>query len=1164
MQTTLLGLAIAIILALVAALVGPLLLDWGSHRTLFEAEASRLIGVKVRVTGDIDARLLPSPRLMLHDIQIGDGSETIRARSLGVEFALGSLMRGEWRAAELHVVGPQVRLGLDSSGRLQAPNLAMTFKPDELSIDRLSIEDGTVVLADAASGTGLTLGRVWFNGEARSLVGPVKGEGAVTVAGALYPYRLALGRVSDAGTLKVHLNLDPTDYPLNFEADGTLAVVGNTPGFDGTLGLARPVGIGLRRPGPLAGDVTQPWRVGGKIKATAQSALMQDVEFQYGSEEQGFRLTGVADFKFGARPRFNGVLSGWQIDVDRAVSGRGGGKQAPAAVIRQLVAFGTSAFRTSLPVQLGIGIDQVTLGGNGLQNLRGDISSNANGWSLDRLEFRAPGLTQVRLSGRLAVGNDGVAFSGPAQIDSSDPRALALWLEGRGDTPQGDIRPLSLHGDVTLASDRIAIEQLKAEFDRRPVTGRLLYTLASTDRPAKLDADLKTPQLDIDAALGFGRALLAGSALERPREMTLAIEIGRATFSGVDAGNARVHMHVDPDGLQVDRLTIGDIGGGSFSAAGRIETKGNVPRGSFVVDLETTKAAAIATIAEKVVPERIASAVRILERVGRAKLHGTLDVAGDDKTSSTAARVAVTGTLDELRVDVRARVSGDWQSRSISVVEMNATVDATAGSLVKFAKLDEVVASGNGPAQLKASLKGPVGGDLTFDVQVAGEGLAAKLNGKGKVPATGRIQGDALVEVREAHLKPLRPGPVAASAGQLPFRLSSRVALAAGALTFDDVNAKLGASAIHGRFRIDDASPWRVEGAVDVNVADSGSLLAVAIGLPRALKDGPGWSWSSEPFGSGLFGRFAGEIAFRFGRVELLPNVNGRDVRGTVRFGGDSIALDSAGEVAGGKLASIVTFRNEQDGLNAHVKMSLAGADSGALFSGAARPPVTGLLNLSLEGEATGLSAVALVGSARGSGKIELTDAQLAGLDPRTFDAVTRAVDQGLAIEQGRIADVVRKSIGSGRLSVRRAESVLTVSAGQIRLSNPAVDSKDAALSVSGAFDLTDGLVDARLVLSGQNEAAGTRPDIFMALRGPLPDVSYNIDVSALTGWLTLRAVENQTKRLRAIELVPQQPATRPVPKVNPAPPLPAPTDVKPAPKPRSVGRPAASVGTQN
>ena len=81
MQTTLLGLAIAIILALVAALVGPLLIDWGSHRSLFEAEASRLIGVDVRVTGAIEARLLPSPPLTLHDIEIGSAATTRSARA---------------------------------------------------------------------------------------------------------------------------------------------------------------------------------------------------------------------------------------------------------------------------------------------------------------------------------------------------------------------------------------------------------------------------------------------------------------------------------------------------------------------------------------------------------------------------------------------------------------------------------------------------------------------------------------------------------------------------------------------------------------------------------------------------------------------------------------------------------------------------------------------------------------------------------------------------------------------------------------------------------------------------------------------------------------------------------------------------------------------------
>ena len=183
LQTTLLGLAIAIILALVAALVGPLLIDWGGHRSMFEAEASRLIGVDVRVTGAIEARLLPTPSLTLHDIEIGSGSDKIRARSLGIEFALGPLMRGEWRAAEMHLVGPQLSLGLDATGHVLAPKLAINFSPDNLSIDRLSIEDGKVTLTDAANGAQTTLDRLWFNGEARSLLGPFKGEGAVTVGG---------------------------------------------------------------------------------------------------------------------------------------------------------------------------------------------------------------------------------------------------------------------------------------------------------------------------------------------------------------------------------------------------------------------------------------------------------------------------------------------------------------------------------------------------------------------------------------------------------------------------------------------------------------------------------------------------------------------------------------------------------------------------------------------------------------------------------------------------------------------------------------------------------------------------------------------------------------------------------------------------------------------
>ena len=79
MQTTLLGLAIAIIIALVAALVGPYFIDWNQFRPQFEAEASRIIGSPVRVSGELDARLLPTPSLRLRSAVVG--APTILASS---------------------------------------------------------------------------------------------------------------------------------------------------------------------------------------------------------------------------------------------------------------------------------------------------------------------------------------------------------------------------------------------------------------------------------------------------------------------------------------------------------------------------------------------------------------------------------------------------------------------------------------------------------------------------------------------------------------------------------------------------------------------------------------------------------------------------------------------------------------------------------------------------------------------------------------------------------------------------------------------------------------------------------------------------------------------------------------------------------------------------
>ena len=63
------------------------------------------------------------------------------------------------------------------------------------------------------------------------------------------------------------------------------------------------------------------------------------------------------------------------------------------------------------------------------------MKTDAETWDIESLELRAPGITQVRLSGRFGVTPKGVAFNGPAKIESSDPRAFVAWLADRADAP---------------------------------------------------------------------------------------------------------------------------------------------------------------------------------------------------------------------------------------------------------------------------------------------------------------------------------------------------------------------------------------------------------------------------------------------------------------------------------------------------------------------------------------------------------------------------------------------------------------------------------------------------------------------------------------------------------------------------------------------------------
>jgi len=1183
LQTTLLGLAIAIILALVTALVGPLFVDWGSYRGTFETEAAKLVGTDVRIAGAIDARLLPSPRLTLQQVAVGEGDRAMRARALTVEFALGPLMRGEWRASELHLVEPEAKLGLDATGRAQVPSLALAFDPNGVGVERLTIVGGKLVLIDGG-GSAITLDNLSFVGDARTLLGPFKGEGALSIDGEQYAYRLGASRYGDDGTLKLRVTADPGSRRFGLDVDGVMALANAAPKFEGTVTLARPVAI-------TAGGVSQPWRLTGKVKADAQGALLEQLEFRYGSEERGLTLTGVADFKFGTNPRFDGILSGRQIDLDQALASADGARLQPAAAVRQFAELVGGAIQPRIPVQIGVGIDQITLGGGTVQNLRGDIGSDAGGWTLNGFEFRAPGLTQVRLSGQLTATGDSVSFSGPAEINASDPKTLASWLTGEGDIAPGDLRSLTLKGDLTLGRDKIAIERLQAEFDKRPVQGRLLYVLATPNQPAKLEAELKAPQLDLDGLIGFGNALLAGTAVEAPHDLTIAADIGRMTVAGFLARDTSVRMKLDSSGLQVDRLVVADVDGVALSINGRIVGTAPAPNGSLQLDMNARDMTPVMALLARFAPGTAEVVGSVAPGMAPARLQARLTI--DGAAAATQARLVVSGTLGKVRLALNAQTEADPIAFSLGDIGLDARLQADEGkALIAMLGLDRIVAVGAGPATFSLKANGPVLGEQKIESWLTGAGLSANVAGTTRV-LDEKPSAALRATIVNADLAPLRAG----RGGVLPVTLTTRVAIAGDKLSLADLSGTMAGARVRGRLDYGWASPHRVSGEVEAERIDASSLVAAAIGLPSPADKGSKapLAWSDQPFAAGAFGAFDGMVAVKAAQAELLPAISAREFRAGLKLGTNEIVLDGvSGVLAGGRLAGQMSLRRAPNGVAARLKLSVAGADAAGVILPGAGAPVSGKLDFSGELEGSGLSPVALIGALQGSAKFSFSDGGFAWLNPRAFESVTLNVDGGLPIEAARIRRATAIALEGGAFPFKRVEGNVAFGAGQARMPAIKVDTNDATLSLSGGLDLTDGALDGRMVMTGANLAAGAHPDIFMSLGGPLNAPVRNIDAAALTAWLTLRSVEMQSEKLREMERqreqeekarqeemerARQQAAERArlqqeemdrvrqqqlQQQPQQAPALPPPLDIKPAPTPRSSGQPAASVGPQN
>ncbi len=655
MQHALIGLALLVIVAIVAALAAPAFVDWNSWRAEFEARASALVGARVTIRGPISATLLPTPAFVFRDVAVGGREQTgLTAAEVRGVLSLGALVRGALEAEEVVLSRPVARLVIERDGRLVLPP-AVGGGFDAISISRVTIERGALAIENRAGGY-LAVDDLNASGDLRSRLGPLRLDGRFVHEGRRFTLRLATGRFGADGSGRLRLSLDRADG-AQFEADGTLLLAGAAPRFEGR--------------GTLAARGDAPWRVAATVRAAAEEVVLAELALRLGAEERAIELAGEARFEPRPNGRITASFKATRLDLDHAA--RGDATRKPWTVLAPL--FDALALGEGLPLRgrAEVTIDSIAAGGGVLRDLRAELSLRDGTLVAERVEARLPGRGLVRARGNAG----GAAFTGDVALEAEEPAAFLRWLTGSGRAlAVDDGGALKLTGKLDMSANGIAIEQLSGSLGLTRISGHVRHT--ATPKPDRLtfELDLMRPEgLEsvVEMVAGTDEA---GALLRRVAALAPAVK-----FSGT--------VMAEPRAFAVDVAARGNALQASLRA--RLDAAGMLAdEARFMVESEAGRLLMLAGL----VPGRIA---------GQGRLEGTLTpqkegVGVDGRLAVPGATVSGAGNL---------RVTTDGRIEPTLKLTLEAA-DVRALALVLDRAVGERALPGSGTARLTRQRDGIV------------------------------------------------------------------------------------------------------------------------------------------------------------------------------------------------------------------------------------------------------------------------------------------------------------------------------------------------------------------------------------------------------------------------------------------------------------------------
>ncbi len=848
MRESLTVLAGLLVLALLAALIGPGFVDWRAYRPQIEARLSEALGVETQVGGGIALRLLPSPRISLEDVRIGNGdgaASSATAERATVELALAALARGEFRFSEAELDGAAITLSLDDAGLIRLPERVGKGLPVEARLDRLRIGRSALIWREAGRPP-LTIAPIAAEVSAVSLAGPWRFEGEVAGAS----LRVTTGELEEGGRLRAKAFLTGQELQLSFDGAFVLPLGQGGVGaeLDGTFNLSPGGAVALS--GRVRGGSRQ-LDLAGLVLDLAGGAARLEGEGQY--------LPGTGTGSLALRAR--------RLDVDAlatALAERPGAEQALHGL--------PGSF------DVGLDLDQLIWRGEDFSALALRGRLHDGGLSDASASLRVAGAL-VGASGSL--GLDGA--SGRLNLKAEDARRVALVLARAGLDPA--------LADFIASLGRIDADATGSWSPERTAFQRLLVAGSSGLRldasgelvPSRLSAKATVSGLALDT-LPPGTSF---SGLIRQRDIALDLTLADARFRNAPPGSARLDLRREGDAWRLSRLAVDGFGGVSVTGQGALLTEG----GEISGRVRAPRFETLTALAGPLLPESVSQALaRAGDGLARFDAGFRLTRATSGETGLTAEGTAAAG---KLTVDGLVDRGGNWSRATLGFDLTDRRQAFTAlGLPVPLQGGPARLALDFGKGRMVGSLAGP-GLSLVVEDGTAGPQVSLQADGPGQILPEGpaRLLPDGVLDAHarlELANDAVKLDAIAAHLGGLTASGSlilPREGRYTGRLTIPSADLRALLAAALGSASPTPGSTWstarfgRVAELPDFEIAmEAGTLTAFDGGIVRnarfSLRSDDDGFRVEDIFGAYVGGRVAGRLGLR--RDGGLAQLNGR------------------------------------------------------------------------------------------------------------------------------------------------------------------------------------------------------------------------------------------------------------------------------------------------